>query len=73
VFENDHIKVDQQTYSPPANSKVSRSAMRDRSVPIRGSVGWVSRIKQLSASWDSPDATANRYWPVSQLARLVAD
>jgi len=43
-----------------------------RSVPKRGSVGWVSKCWQLFDPRDSPDATANRYWPVSQLDRLVA-
>jgi len=39
--------------------------LRDRSVPIRGSVGWVSKCWQLPDPRDSPDATALRYWPVS--------
>jgi len=45
---------------------VGRSATRDRSVPIRGTVGWVSKYWQLLDPRYSPDATANRYWPVSR-------
>jgi len=38
---------------------------RERSVPNRGSVGWVSKCRQLLDHRDSPDATAIRYWPLS--------
>jgi len=48
------------------------NARPERSVPKRGSVGWVSKCWPLLEPRDSPDATANRYWPVSQFDRLVA-
>jgi len=54
------------------NSRPIGKARPDWSVPKRGSVGWVSKCWQLLDTRYSPDATANRYWPVSELDRLVA-